>query len=126
MAWRVRSLLLELWALLWGLVPFSCAFRAFDAEGTEQKNWFLPADFSGIAPSGATWRSGYAAVCKTVYTSSILVVASINKINALRLIFEAAEELVPAPLTRPRGTQISSRGGVAALWKRDQRPDQPV
>jgi hypothetical protein len=25
----------------------------------------------------ATWRSGYAAVCKTVYTSSILVVASI-------------------------------------------------
>jgi hypothetical protein len=24
----------------------------------------------------ATWRSGYAAVCKTVYTSSILVVAS--------------------------------------------------
>jgi hypothetical protein len=30
------------------------------------------------APNGATWRSGYAAVCKTVYTSSILVVASIN------------------------------------------------
>jgi hypothetical protein len=30
----------------------------------------------------ATWRSGYAAVCKTVYTSSILVVAS-NKINNL-------------------------------------------
>ncbi len=25
----------------------------------------------------ATWRSGYATVCKTVYTSSILVVASI-------------------------------------------------
>jgi hypothetical protein len=24
----------------------------------------------------ATWRSGYATVCKTVYTSSILVVAS--------------------------------------------------
>jgi hypothetical protein len=33
--------------------------------------------------SGATWRSGYATVCKTVYTSSILVVASINIINAL-------------------------------------------
>ena len=30
------------------------------------------------APQGATWRSGYAAVCKTVYTSSILVVASIT------------------------------------------------
>jgi hypothetical protein len=29
------------------------------------------------APDGATWRSGYATVCKTVYTSSILVVASI-------------------------------------------------
>jgi hypothetical protein len=28
------------------------------------------------APHGATWRSGYATVCKTVYTSSILVVAS--------------------------------------------------
>jgi hypothetical protein len=27
-------------------------------------------------PHGATWRSGYATVCKTVYTSSILVVAS--------------------------------------------------
>ena len=35
-------------------------------------------------PQGATWRSGYATVCKTVYTSSILVVASINIINALR------------------------------------------
>ena len=30
-----------------------------------------------MRPHGATWRSGYAAVCKTVYTSSILVVASI-------------------------------------------------
>jgi hypothetical protein len=29
-----------------------------------------------IRPDGATWRSGYATVCKTVYTSSILVVAS--------------------------------------------------
>jgi hypothetical protein len=33
------------------------------------------------SPDGATWRSGYATVCKTVYTSSILVVASINKFN---------------------------------------------
>ena len=32
-----------------------------------------------ICPHGATWRSGYATVCKTVYTSSILVVASISK-----------------------------------------------
>ena len=29
-----------------------------------------------VRPHGATWRSGYATVCKTVYTSSILVVAS--------------------------------------------------
>ena len=29
----------------------------------------------------ATWRSGYAAVCKTVYTSSILVVASIHRFD---------------------------------------------
>jgi hypothetical protein len=36
------------------------------------------------SPDEATWRSGYATVCKTVYTSSILVVASINKINCLR------------------------------------------
>jgi hypothetical protein len=35
-----------------------------------------------VRPDGATWRSGYAPVCKTVYTSSILVVAS-NKINDL-------------------------------------------
>jgi hypothetical protein len=33
------------------------------------------------SPDGATWRSGYATVCKTVYTSSILVVASINHLN---------------------------------------------
>src|SRR5206468_5908603 len=33
------------------------------------------------APDGATWRSGYATVCKTVYTSSILVVASIHRLD---------------------------------------------
>ena len=33
------------------------------------------------APDGATWRSGYATVCKTVYTSSILVVASIQPLE---------------------------------------------
>ena len=38
------------------------------------------------SPDEATWRSGYATVCKTVYTSSILVVASINKIKCLRRI----------------------------------------
>jgi hypothetical protein len=36
----------------------------------------------------ATWRSGYATVCKTVYTSSILVVASINIIRLLSGVFQ--------------------------------------
>ena len=29
---------------------------------------------------GATWRSGYATVCKTVYTGSIPVVASTGRV----------------------------------------------
>jgi hypothetical protein len=37
---------------------------------------------------GATWRSGYATVCKTVYTSSILVVASIIFSITYRLLFD--------------------------------------
>jgi hypothetical protein len=41
-----------------------------------------------IRPDEATWRSGYATVCKTVYTSSILVVASINIIKWLDNIVE--------------------------------------
>src|ERR1700736_690733 len=41
---------------------------------------------------GATWRSGYATVCKTVYTSSILVVASINIVNSLHRLFVRPEE----------------------------------
>ena len=45
------------------------------------------------APDGATWRSGYATVCKTVYTSSILVVASIHIINGLGLIYERPNEV---------------------------------
>ena len=35
-------------------------------------------------PHGATWRSGYATVCKTVYSGSIPDAASINIINDLR------------------------------------------
>ena len=46
-------------------------------------------------PGGATWRSGYATVCKTVYTSSILVVAS-NLFKALgRALKAVATELPP-------------------------------
>ena len=44
------------------------------------------------APDGATWRSGYATVCKTVYTSSILVVASIHIINGLGRLYERPQE----------------------------------
>ena len=45
------------------------------------------------APDGATWRSGYATVCKTVYTSSILVVASIHIINGLSRLYERPDEV---------------------------------
>ena len=41
------------------------------------------------SPHGATWRSGYATVCKTVYSGSIPDVASINKINDLCALLEA-------------------------------------
>src|SRR3569832_164542 len=49
-----------------------------------------------IRPNGATWRSGYAAVCKTVYTSSILVVASIP--NRLKNIDKILLEFIAAVL----------------------------
>ena len=35
------------------------------------------------SPHGATWRSGYATVCKTVYSGSIPDVASTFEINGL-------------------------------------------
>lgn len=49
------------------------------------------------SPDEATWRSGYATVCKTVYTSSILVVASINIIRLLRRVFQKKIWLCRAP-----------------------------
>jgi hypothetical protein len=49
------------------------------------------------SPHGATWRSGYATVCKTVYSGSIPDVASTFDINGLgrrfSLGFQAAEWL---------------------------------
>jgi hypothetical protein len=61
---------------------FAALNGAPKAPATMGRRW-LP--MSGGAymssPNGATWRSGYATVCKTVYTSSILVVASINIIK---------------------------------------------
>ena len=51
--------------------------------------------------SGATWRSGYATVCKTVYTSSILVVASINLFSRLCAFHKnLAENVRPAGRSR--------------------------
>ncbi len=73
-----------------------------------------------ICPHGATWRSGYATVCKTVYTSSILVVASISK--PLNLYEDAI-------LLRFRHAGVATAwlpSGVAALSARPPAPDRPV
>ena len=52
------------------------AFRSVCSGQTAAKK-ALPNEWGAATHAGtATWRSGYAAVCKTVYTSSILVVAS--------------------------------------------------
>ncbi len=63
------------------------------------------------APNGATWRSGYATVCKTVYTSSILVVASIHIINGLGRLYQAAGEVWPQQAAyQPSGNGTSGQG----------------
>jgi hypothetical protein len=72
-----------------------------------------------VRPDGATWRSGYAPVCKTVYTSSILVVASINTISGLRRAFERPIGGVPYQqaafrVSRPR----TSHPGTGPAAKR--------
>ena len=57
------------------------------------------------ASDGATWRSGYAAVCKTVYPGSIPGVAStlpFPHMSALRL---------PAPVGDPPGEAKLRLGG---------------
>jgi hypothetical protein len=50
-----------------------------------------------IPAHGATWRSGYATVCKTVYTSSILVVAS-SKIKYLKPVPKVIATGLPPPM----------------------------
>ena len=57
--------------------PISVSSSAEIFEGQLRKPWI-----GATYRRGATWRSGYATVCKTVYTSSILVVAS-SKIKNL-------------------------------------------
>src|SRR6202047_2697796 len=87
------------------------------------------------SPDEATWRSGYATVSKTVYTSSILVGASINKIKCLRVIsWTEPEALASVQLRvsaapgarRARSASGQSAGGVPTLGKRNQRPGQPI
>jgi hypothetical protein len=58
-----------------------------------------------IRPHGATWRSGYAALCKSAHPGSIPGVASINIIRGLqqvsekRLEYPAARRIaVPGPV----------------------------
>ena len=63
-----------------------------------------------MRPSGATWRSGYAAVCKTVYTSSILVVASSFQIKRLGGFLE----VVPVAHKRPYGHRTDTAACVGA------------
>ena len=67
------------------------------------------------APDGATWRSGYAAVCKTVYTSSILVVASIHIIKGLAGLYEGPQELAQQAACQPSGNGISGQAGDGRL-----------
>ena len=66
-------------------------------------------------PDGATWRSGYAAVCKTVYTSSILVVASIHIINGLAGLYERLWQLSQQAAFQPSGNGISGQTGRLSL-----------
>src|SRR5204863_4053154 len=61
------------------------------------------------APDGATWRSGYAAVCKTVYTSSVLVVASIHIIKHLARLHQKPRELSQQAACQPSGNGISGQ-----------------
>ena len=72
------------------------------------------------APDGATWRSGYATVCKTVYTSSILVVASIHIINGLGRIYERSRQIGrdQQAAYQPSGNGTSGQGARLSLAAR--------
>jgi hypothetical protein len=72
------------------------------------------------APRGATWRSGYATVCKTVYTSSILVVASIHIINDLDRLYKTAAGPASGQQTayQPSGNGTSGQGALLSLAAR--------
>ncbi len=56
----------------------------------------------GKRVSASGLGEGYFSVCKTVYTSSILVVASINIINILLRLFDRPSEVPRAAVSRRR------------------------
>src|SRR6266581_81092 len=70
------------------------------------------------APDGATWRSGYATVCKTVYSGSIPDVASIHPINGLGRLHEVAFETfsVSRRRTSLRETEPAATGS-GCRWR---------
>ena len=72
------------------------------------------------APDGATWRSGYATVCKTVYTSSILVVASTHIINDLDRLYERPQQASRGQQAayQPSGNGTSGQGAPLSLAAR--------
>jgi hypothetical protein len=75
--------------LAWPLIPFPDGWHAACWDATDWSGCLRGSCLTDwppvlIAPHGATWRSGYAAVCKTVYSGSIPDVASINKTKGLQ------------------------------------------
>ncbi len=76
----------EAQSLLPGLAPKARPKRDYRRRkrGLKTCRWLpIPGRAYMSSADGATWRSGYATVCKTVYTSSILVVASTPDIKHL-------------------------------------------
>ena len=69
------------------------------------------------SPNGATWRSGYATVCKTVYSGSIPDVASINIINALQRLLKRPREVAPDQQAayQPSGNGMSGQASLLSL-----------
>ena len=83
------------------------------------------------SPHGATWRSGYATVCKTVYSGSIPDVASTFEINGLgprfSLGFQAAEWLCGHPAaTRSYGVSDDGRSMKHAMGDGASHAVQPI
>ena len=77
-------------------VLLSEAARCFGSRLHEKHSRALPNGRSDCnkAANGAMWRSGYAPVCKTVYSGSIPDVASINLFNDIDRKAEARREVI--------------------------------